>query len=306
MFTYSTIAVATDFSVHARAGIDVAAAIAAKVGARRLHLIHAVESTDYDPQSFFDEFPNDGEEVSRINAVVAESKARLERLPIFELSCPVTSDARLGQPAEVIVESATEAQADLIVLTTRNRSDLKRFVLGSVAGVLMRTARCPVLVLREGQTAPFGRVLAAVDRSPVAGSVVKNACALAGEVQVLSVFQPPAIGKTATQLAPAEVFTSAEEIHRDAVSAVVERAADHGLNVKLQIVQASNARRAIMAVCADSAPDLLVVGTSSHSAWHELLIGSTAKSALSETDCAILVVPFDAPEPAAREAPPAE
>ncbi len=52
-----------------------------------------------------------------------------------------------GSPAKVIVEVAEEVQADLIIMTTHNTRGLEHAILGSVTDKVLRTARCPVLVI---------------------------------------------------------------------------------------------------------------------------------------------------------------
>ena len=63
----------------------------------------------------------------------------------------VTSRAlvRVGVPAEEIVKAAAEEGVDMIVMGTHGRGGLSRFFLGSVADRVIRTARCPVLTVRE-------------------------------------------------------------------------------------------------------------------------------------------------------------
>lgn len=53
------------------------------------------------------------------------------------------------QPARGITAFAREAQADLIVLATHGRGPLGRFLLGSVADKVLRTASIPVLLCRD-------------------------------------------------------------------------------------------------------------------------------------------------------------
>ena len=53
-----------------------------------------------------------------------------------------------GKPAEAIVHLAADSKADLIVMGTHGRSDLKHMLLGSVAEQVVRTAACPVLTIR--------------------------------------------------------------------------------------------------------------------------------------------------------------
>lgn len=56
-----------------------------------------------------------------------------------------------GDPAEVIVAQAKALGCDLIVMATRERSRLKRQILGSVAEEVIRTAGIPVLVVHTGR-----------------------------------------------------------------------------------------------------------------------------------------------------------
>ena len=52
-----------------------------------------------------------------------------------------------GDPAAVIVRTAAESAADLIVMTTRGHRGLGELVLGSVTHKVLNCARCPVLTL---------------------------------------------------------------------------------------------------------------------------------------------------------------
>jgi len=53
----------------------------------------------------------------------------------------------VGEPAEQLVETAENVEADLIVVGRRNRSPL-RALLGSVSSRVVRRAPCDVLVVR--------------------------------------------------------------------------------------------------------------------------------------------------------------
>jgi nucleotide-binding universal stress UspA family protein len=53
----------------------------------------------------------------------------------------------IGEPAEQLVETARELEADLLVVGRRNRTPL-RGLLGSVSSRVVRSAHCDVLVVR--------------------------------------------------------------------------------------------------------------------------------------------------------------
>ena len=52
-----------------------------------------------------------------------------------------------GDPAETILEASSAERADVIVLGSRPRTDLRRLLLGSVSDYVTRTASCRVIVV---------------------------------------------------------------------------------------------------------------------------------------------------------------
>ncbi len=54
-----------------------------------------------------------------------------------------------GSPHKNIIENAREKEVDLIVMGTAGREGLDRFLLGSVAEKVVRTAPCSVMVVHE-------------------------------------------------------------------------------------------------------------------------------------------------------------
>jgi nucleotide-binding universal stress UspA family protein len=61
---------------------------------------------------------------------------------------------RCGDPAEQLVATARETEADLIVVGSANRSALGRLFLGSVSGRILSHAPCSVLVARSHDQRP--------------------------------------------------------------------------------------------------------------------------------------------------------
>ena len=59
----------------------------------------------------------------------------------------VTTKLLEGNPADAIVERATAINAQMIVLGTHGRSGFRRFLLGSTAERVVRTATVPVLTV---------------------------------------------------------------------------------------------------------------------------------------------------------------
>ena len=61
----------------------------------------------------------------------------------------IGSTVRTGLPAHEIVEAAKEFDTDLIVIATHGYTGWKHFCIGSTAERVVRTAPCPVFVVRE-------------------------------------------------------------------------------------------------------------------------------------------------------------
>ena len=58
----------------------------------------------------------------------------------------------MGDAAESIRDAARHYGADLIVMATHGRTGLSHAISGSVTEEVIRTASCPVLVLRDSGT----------------------------------------------------------------------------------------------------------------------------------------------------------
>jgi nucleotide-binding universal stress UspA family protein len=91
------------------------------------------------------------EDVDALRARVESELARY-REAHGEPNIPaISAHVRVGLAAEQIVIVAAELQAGLIVVGTHGRRGVSRAMIGSVAEVVVRTAGCPVLVMRPFQ-----------------------------------------------------------------------------------------------------------------------------------------------------------
>jgi nucleotide-binding universal stress UspA family protein len=90
---------------------------------------------------------------------------------------------RTGRPDAEIVELAEELGAGLVVVCSRGLGPLKRALMGSVAGSIVRHAPCSVLVVRgdgRGDERPLpGRILVPVDGSQGAKAAARSAAEIA-------------------------------------------------------------------------------------------------------------------------------
>ena len=132
-----------DFSQLSTRALRAAVILARQSGARLL-LLNVIEPNPY-PSGM------DGAVLVMPDFKVAQkSKRELVKLAqrLVPRSRRVTTLVARGRPSDVIVATAEERRADLIVLSTHGHTGLDRLLMGSVAELVIRHARCPVLVLR--------------------------------------------------------------------------------------------------------------------------------------------------------------
>jgi len=134
---------ATDFSSHSRAAFAKALELA-KHASARLILLHVLMP----PSPFLKKPPSSYLEL-QARAKRAASHRLMSALAKAK-SAGVQAEARMtdGPPAAQIVRRADRLGADLIVIGTHGRTGLAKFFLGSVAGRVVSSARCPVLTVR--------------------------------------------------------------------------------------------------------------------------------------------------------------
>ncbi|MGC1298046.1 MAG: universal stress protein [Alloacidobacterium sp.] len=92
-----------------------------------------------------------------------------------------------GNPAGSIIDFAQELNPDLIVMGTRGKGKLERFVLGSTAEDVLRHVSCPALtvgpqcVIPEGSDISWSHILYATDFTPDTAHAALFALSLAQE-----------------------------------------------------------------------------------------------------------------------------
>ncbi|SDC96139.1 universal stress protein [Paraburkholderia lycopersici] len=144
---YSRILVALDGSETAAAALDAAIRLAHGTGAELLPLYVidipaiAYEVPGFDPSIARDAYV----EESRIVCADAQTRMTSEGVK----GTPRSAEVELGgeDVAQCIERIAADWRADLIVMGTHGRRGVRRLVLGSVAERVLRSARCPVLLI---------------------------------------------------------------------------------------------------------------------------------------------------------------
>ena len=129
--TVRRILVPFDFSAHSIFALETACSLCNQLKAD-LHLIHVAE----------------GELDTNIQRMAVE-RLMSAVPPAMELQGTIHRDVLFGGIQSQILAYASRSQVDLIVVGTHGRSGLARLALGSVSERILRSAPCPVVVVRS-------------------------------------------------------------------------------------------------------------------------------------------------------------
>jgi universal stress protein E len=205
---------------------------------------------------------------------------------------------KTGDPFDVIVTTAREQQADLVVMGTHRKHLLREIFVGTTIERVMRTGNAPVLMVNADPGGAYRRVLLAVDLSEASARAARAARALGfleqSDVSIVHAFRPYAkalLGRTGA---------SQDVITKHVVHTAVEVGSE--LRAFLDREELDNERYQIIleegdpfATIRDSVrrrnPDLLVIGTRGHGGLKRLLLGSVADEILRQVECDVLAVP---------------
>jgi universal stress protein A len=138
VFRLRKILVPIDFSDCSKKALDYAIPFARQFGAE-LNLLHVVEPYPAIPEMA----PYDAENIE-------DGRLELEALrkDLGNVG-PCSTLVRKGAPPTEITSAARDLDADLIIISTHGRTGLSRVFLGSTAERVVRSAPCPVLIVRE-------------------------------------------------------------------------------------------------------------------------------------------------------------
>jgi nucleotide-binding universal stress UspA family protein len=209
----------------------------------------------------------------------------------------IVSEVVQGSVAREIVRRANELPADLLVMGTHGRSGFDRLLLGSITETLLHKAPCPVLTVpahapdASPVSAPFTRVLCAVDFSPGSLRALALAESLAGEaaadlnvlhvLEPVSVFEPVAVAPDGLPVS-GERLRAARHRLEELVKPDTRAFADVG-----ETVAAGKPYQEILRAATEQRSDLIVLGVPGR---HLAGVGSTTTHVVHEAECPVLTV----------------
>lgn len=242
----------------------------------------------------------------------------------------VATEARIlvGPVAPTIIQAADEAHADIIVMSTHGRRGLARWLQGSVAGAVIRDARVPVLVPRDGGDALASitgashpvSALVPLDGSPLAEAALVPALHLVAALSqpsgatlhLLRVVEPPPEDAAALsfvaqreqaehrrevrqELRVAREYLEAtatwlRERYADALGVAVTWSVGRGDDVAATILRAAELAHHTAPEGGPQAADLIAMATHGRGGLRRWLMGSVAERLVRDAPMPVLVV----------------
>lgn len=276
----------TDGSDGAAAGLEFALDVAAARDAT-LHLLGVANTT----RGTLDLAGSDTTLVERARSAVGEAGERAR-----ERGVSVAENVERGNPYRVICDHAESAGVDVVLMPTRGRRGLERFLLGSTTERVVRRSEVPVLTVRpdDGVRAayPFEDVAVGVDGSDCGRAALDAGVAVADQedaaLHILSVVDLAALGpdvRTETLLDALE--SDARSVVDDA-AAFASRA---GVDPTAEVVEfGSSIQGAIRTYVEEEDVDLLVVGTHGRTGFNRYVLGSVAEFLVRTSPVPVLTV----------------
>lgn len=207
-------------------------------------------------------------------------KERLERQKAEAATHGVTLETRTRTSSsahEGIMEEAQELQPDLIIMGRHGYTGLTRLLMGSTTARVIGHSPCHVLVVPQGVSLNFQRLLIASDGSPFSAAAWAEALALA-----------QAMGSA---MIAVSVATDDRDIPAvtQAVKTLEQDAQKQGLTLDTMILT-GRPDEAIVNAAIFKEASLIVVGSHGRTGLKRLLMGSVAERVIGHAKCPVLVV----------------
>lgn len=256
-----------------------------------LALIHAVDVTPFESPVFAPHIAKEAYADVR-DAMVQAGEQLLEQTAALA-PAGVKSTRRLcelGAPADVILDAARAAAADLLVLGTRSRGRIAELVLGSVSHRVLLHAPCSTLIVKkplESLRSALVAVEGPEDAAQIRDWLHAHPFAKPIELKVLHVLPNLHFGDPATELSYASWVEQAEQPARRFLDELKASFQGDRYPVTTQVITGFPAQALAEA---SQECDLVIVGSHGRSGLSRFLLGSVSHAVVHRVGRPILVV----------------
>jgi nucleotide-binding universal stress UspA family protein len=215
----------------------------------------------------------------------------------------VVSEIQAGVPKKAIVEYAGEWGADLVMIGFHRSNAVSRFLLGSVAHAVLRTAPCSVEIVRPS---PRGLPSSSRGMKIVVGTDGSNCsqkavCAIATRpwpaetlVKVISV-REPFVPATEMTVYPPDLMEEIADRERRRAEDALASAKQILSSAEVQLCDSSatllgDPRNILLDEAKSWGADLVVLGSHGFRGVDRLLVGSVSESVAMHAHCSVEVI----------------
>jgi len=300
MTTFTSLLVATDFSVDGNNAVRRAALLAHEHGAG-LRILHVLKAAGCQPlRDWFSPTID-------IDLKAAQSREALRRVAV-EISSAYDLTARVevvvGDPFEALLQASQSA--DLVVLGQRGHSRLEALRVGGTVDRMLRTCRRPVLVVKTPATQPYCRILVPIDFTAYSEAAIEVAARLrrGAGMHVFHAFKSQREAVLRDAGVPEHIIRETRLMEEAGIDARMRRRVAKlgldGMSMSFAPTQGPAVRSTLLHAQAIGA-DLIVAGKRGRSTLGEFLLGSVSRRVLYGSGCDVLIVPRPqgAPAPSA-------
>lgn len=299
MLNFDRVVFPTDFSPCSDQALDYATLLAEQFDAE-LHFLHAAVLSHDDPANPDLRFPEEIALLERLDEVTHSKLGAMVSDDLVAMLRVREATRRGFNASEVILDYASEVAADLIVMGTHGRRGPKRWFLGSVAEGVLRSARCPVLAVREregGQKLErIDSVLVPIDFSDRSLATVRWAKELAAayeaKVVLLHVVDIPPVPTLYGQ----PIMTDLRQIETRAYEELRQLADEAGLAPSAVEVAIDSGSPAAAIVDFAATHDSGMIVMSAGSGQHGVLLGGTTDRVVRRATCPVMTLPEEVVE----------
>lgn len=293
MSNLNSIVAATDLSAPARHAIERAAMIAADKDVR-LTLVHVASQA---PLEQLRQLLGTADErvAETLQAQLREAMRDLGEALHQRFAVAPALDLTTGDLLPSLLARVDAAKADLLVVGARGASFLRHILLGSTAERMLSSARTPVLVVRQPPHERYRSILVPVDFSPVSLRSLRLAAEIAPAAAVVAmhVFEVPFEGQLryagVDEAKIAGYRTQAAARAEANLAGLLEESGIASGRLRKVVVHGDVSQR-ILEYEQELDCDLIAVGKHGAGVFEELLLGSTTKHLLTESQSDVLVV----------------
>lgn len=193
-----------------------------------------------------------------------------------------------GEPYEKIVSVADDENCDLIVMGRKGMSGIERGLVGSVTARVIGHTKKDVLVIPEGATLSWNKVLLGTDNSPESRSAVERALEIAKE-------HNSAVAAVSVVYSATDIFTMSHQLVNEMKKGVQKQleklkfeAKSAGLDLNLMIKE-GEPHEGIIEAAQEFGANVIIMGSHGRTGLKRLLMGSVTEKVLGFAFCPVLV-----------------